>query len=196
MPRYTNHTLGPNEKILAEAHYHWFYWAKRIAVCAVILAFAVVLDTIALLGGIASIIACIICAIELICAFIVYQNDEMVITNHRVILKTGFFSRDVFEMQIQKVETVLVDQSIMGRFFDYGTIACRGTGGTDSKHIEIAAPLEFRAAFQTAVKESQSDSIRSEMESAFKAAAAPTMANDKLDEIIRLLHSIDSKLSR
>lgn len=194
MNNYTNNTLVPGEKIICSAHYHWFYWAKRIALYAVLIGGGVLVDTLAALPFVITAVAALLSLFLFVCALIVYTNDEMVITNHRVILKTGIFSRDVFEMQIQKVETVLVDQSIPGRIFNYGTIACRGTGGTISKQIEIEAPLDFRAAFQTAVKEANQPTYTSAAQSAATVSAA--LDNDKLDEIIRLLTEINQKLSR
>lgn len=189
---YVDSTLVEGERIIADAHYHWFFWAKRIAACAVMMLICLIVDYAGNWPNIACVVGAAICLIDLACAYIVYTNDEMVITTHRVVLKTGFFSRDIFEMQIQKVETVLVDQSFMGRFFNYGTIACRGTGGTISKRIEIASPLNFRAAFQNAVKESQTTAIHSEIVSVMgKSAPSP---DAKLDEIIRLLNEINNKL--
>lgn len=190
MPRYTLETLGPREKILCEAHYHWFYWAKQLIFCVAAFAIGAVLDLFVLTTGVATVVAFFVCAASLAWAYIVYQNDEMVITNTRVVLKTGFFTRYVFEMQIQKIETVLVDQSIFGRLFDYGAISCRGTGGTGSKKIVIAAPLKFRAAFQ----EAQASRRSSESQALGQIAPASALTEEKLDEMIRLLRSIDSKL--
>ena len=74
--------------------------------------------------------------------------DEFVITNNRVVVKTGIISRYTFEMNLNKIETVNVDQSIMGRIFGFGTIIIVGTGGTKESFPNIAKPLEFRKKFQ------------------------------------------------
>lgn len=196
MNNYTDNTLVPGEKIICSAHYHWFYWVKRAALYALLIGGGLLVDSFTLLPFVVTAVGVLISLSHFAWSMIVYMNDEMVITNHRVILKTGIFSRDVFEMQIQKVETVLVDQSIPGRIFNYGTIACRGTGGTISKHIEIEAPLDFRAAFQTAVKEANQPSISPRAEGAAAKTVASSLDNQKLDEIIRLLTEINEKLSR
>jgi len=190
MTQYVDNTLVAGEKIICSAHYHWFYWAKRLIVYALVLAAAFGADfLIPLPFPIVTIVVGLCCLASFGLALLLYVYDEMVITNHRVVLKTGIFSRDVFEMQIQKVETVLVDQSIAGRIFDYGTIACRGTGGTISKHIEIASPLDFRAAFQTAVKESQNTPAPSLVKEALGN-------EEKVDEIITLLREIRDELRK
>jgi uncharacterized membrane protein YdbT with pleckstrin-like domain len=75
-------------------------------------------------------------------------SDEFVITNKRVIIKTGLFSRKTFEMNLNKIESVNVDQSIFGRLFGFGTITIIGTGGTRESFPDIANAVEFRKSFQ------------------------------------------------
>ena len=75
-------------------------------------------------------------------------SDEFVITNKRVIIKTGIFSRNTFEMNLNKIESVNVDQSIFGRMLGYGTITIIGTGGTRESFPDIAKAVEFRKRFQ------------------------------------------------
>lgn len=75
-------------------------------------------------------------------------SDEFVITNKRVICKTGIVSRKTFEMNLNKIESVNVDQSIMGRMLGYGTITVIGTGGTRESFPDIANAVEFRKKFQ------------------------------------------------
>lgn len=75
-------------------------------------------------------------------------SDEFVVTNKRIICKTGIFSRRTLEMNLNKIETVNVDQSIFGRIFGYGTIAIIGTGGTRESFPDIGSAVEFRKRFQ------------------------------------------------
>ncbi len=75
-------------------------------------------------------------------------SDEFVVTNKRLICKTGIFSRKTLEMNLNKIETVNVDQSIMGRLLGHGTITIIGTGGTHESFTDIAQPTEFRKRFQ------------------------------------------------
>lgn len=74
--------------------------------------------------------------------------SEFVITNRRVIIKTGFIARSTFEMNLSKIESVNVDQNIPGRIFNYGSITIIGTGGTKETFHNISRPLNFRKAFQ------------------------------------------------
>jgi len=66
----------------------------------------------------------------------------------RCIYKCGFISRTTAEMHMDKIESVKVDQSILGRILDYVKVTVQGTGaGIGSlRRIDepIAAPLELR----------------------------------------------------
>ena len=77
-----------------------------------------------------------------------YWTSEFAITNKRVIVKEGLLYRDTLELNLQRVESVSVDQSLMGRMLGYGTITIIGTGGTRETFHRIAYPLEFRKAVQ------------------------------------------------
>lgn len=76
------------------------------------------------------------------------MSSEFVITNKRVIMKTGFISRKTFEMNLQKIESVNVDQSFWGRLMGFGTVSIIGTGGSRESFADIANPLLFRRKFQ------------------------------------------------
>lgn len=75
-------------------------------------------------------------------------TDEFAITNKRIIIKTGLISRKTFEMNHSKIESVNVDQSILGRILGYGSIGIVGSGGTKEVFPNIKNPLEFRKKFQ------------------------------------------------
>jgi len=74
--------------------------------------------------------------------------SEFVITNRRIVIKEGFIARRTFEMNLSKIETVNVDQTVMGRLLNYGSITIIGTGGTRETFHNIAKPMDFRKAFQ------------------------------------------------
>jgi uncharacterized membrane protein YdbT with pleckstrin-like domain len=73
---------------------------------------------------------------------------EFVITNRRIVIKEGLIARRTFEMNLSKIETVNVDQTVMGRILNYGSITIIGTGGTRETFHNIARPMAFRQAFQ------------------------------------------------
>jgi len=58
---------------------------------------------------------------------------------------------DTPEMNLQKIESVGVDQSLPGRLPGYGDITIIGTGGTREQFRSIADPVRFRRTFQEQV---------------------------------------------
>jgi uncharacterized membrane protein YdbT with pleckstrin-like domain len=76
--------------------------------------------------------------------FIRRATTELAATDKRVIYKTGLLRRHTVEMNMDKVESVNVDQSILGRLFGYGTVTIRGTGGGIEPLANISDPITFR----------------------------------------------------
>ncbi|MDB5272564.1 MAG: hypothetical protein JWO58_931 [Chitinophagaceae bacterium] len=75
-------------------------------------------------------------------------TDQFAVTNKRIIIKTGMVSRKIVELNISKLESVNVKQSIIGRLFGYGAIEFTGTGGTKETFVNIAHPTEFKKKVQ------------------------------------------------
>jgi uncharacterized membrane protein YdbT with pleckstrin-like domain len=82
-----------------------------------------------------------------IMAFIRYTTTELAFTNKRVIAKFGFISRQTIELNISKVESIQVNQGILGRIFDYGTLVISGAGNPQAPIPGISNPMSFRRAF-------------------------------------------------
>jgi uncharacterized membrane protein YdbT with pleckstrin-like domain len=72
-------------------------------------------------------------------------TTEIAITDRRIIFKRGFIRRDTIEMSVEKVESVDVNQSLLGRLLDYGNITIRGTGTGFAPLRSIDSPLDFRS---------------------------------------------------
>ena len=71
-------------------------------------------------------------------------GTEIVVTDRRVILKRGLIARHTEEMNITKVESVDVEQSIPGRIFGYGTVLIKGVGSSLEPFSVVSAPLALR----------------------------------------------------
>jgi uncharacterized membrane protein YdbT with pleckstrin-like domain len=91
----------------------------------------------------------------LIWVFIIYKTTEIAITNTRIIAKFGFISRSTTEINLPKVESLQVDQGVMGRMFDYGTIVVAGAGTPNLRIPGVADPLRFRRHFMEATDSRQ-----------------------------------------
>ena len=82
---------------------------------------------------------------------VAFLSSEFGVSNKRVLIKTGLFSRHSFETLLSKVEGIGVSQGLLGRIFNYGTIVVTGTGGSKEAFAGIANPLEFRKKVQEQV---------------------------------------------
>lgn len=80
-------------------------------------------------------------------AYVKYKTTELAITNRRVIAKFGFISRRTVEININKVESIQVDQGVFGRIFDFGTLVISGAGSPQAPIPGISRPMAFRRAF-------------------------------------------------
>lgn len=80
-------------------------------------------------------------------AYIKYKTTELAITNKRVIAKFGFVSRRTVEINLNKVESIQVDQGLLGRIFDFGTLVISGAGEPQATIPGISEPIRFRKAF-------------------------------------------------
>jgi uncharacterized membrane protein YdbT with pleckstrin-like domain len=80
-------------------------------------------------------------------AFIPYKTTELAFTNKRVIAKFGFISRQTVELNLAKVESVQVNQGILGRISNYGTLVISGAGNPQAPIPGISNPMTFRRSF-------------------------------------------------
>jgi len=79
---------------------------------------------------------------------ITYKTSEFAVTNRRVIMKQGFIRRKTMELMLGKVDSLAVNQGILGRIFGFGTV--RVTVATEKQDfVFLANPFEFRRQVQT-----------------------------------------------
>ena len=145
---YAEKILQPEETIVHVTGLHWFVYLPAfgfliLAVAAVVLSNNVAsnLANFVLLG--AAVLA-FLALIAWLRGFLRRSGTELVVTNRRVIFKRGLIRRHTVEMNMSKVESVDVDQSIAGRLFGYGTVTIRGTGGGIEPLRKISGPVDFR----------------------------------------------------
>lgn len=77
-----------------------------------------------------------------------YWTSEFAVTNRRILAKVGLIRRRSLEVNLSKVESIEVDQNILGRILNYGTIVVRGTGGTREPFKNVADPMALRMSAQ------------------------------------------------
>ncbi len=147
MATYLDRTLAADEDLVYQAKVHWMIYLPAIIV--MILGVPGVMTTLAFLfsgDGLAP--TWIIFAVGLlwfVWLHLVRINTEMFVTTKRVVIKTGVIARKTIELNLKRVESFSVDQSILGRMFNYGTVNVLGTGGVVNKVKNVDDPLTFRA---------------------------------------------------
>jgi uncharacterized membrane protein YdbT with pleckstrin-like domain len=149
MGRYIDDILKPGEKVLYSTNAHWIFYLPAIAAWIVALLLFVLsrqttTESIVLLCLAASAVVAIVALYWTLRAWFHRWTTETDVTNMRVVHKTGFIKRRTFEMSLDKVESVDVNQSIAGRILNYGDVTVRGVGEGAETIETIAAPLEFR----------------------------------------------------
>lgn len=88
--------------------------------------------------------------VSLIQRLLVKVGSAYVVTNKRVVLKTGVISRRAVDLVLAKCEGLHIKQSVFGRIFNFGTITVT-TGGVSSSYPYIANPLTFRKEINTQI---------------------------------------------
>jgi len=159
---YVDKNLIDGESVVYRTRFHWIVLLRLILVDLILIAGAVLLLIHAYQGGSrisgASIgydplvwlaVALLLGAIFTMAWGLMRRNStEMVVTTRHVLIKTGMVRRNTNEMILSKIESVRVEQSLMGRLLNYGTIVLHGTGGTPDPFPNIDNPLEFRRQVQ------------------------------------------------
>jgi uncharacterized membrane protein YdbT with pleckstrin-like domain len=149
MGRYIDDILQPGEKVLYSTNTHWIFFLPAIAGWIVAIALLVLSGmvpagpSVLICLSLAAIVA-IFALYKTVTAWFHRWTTETDVTNLRVVHKTGFIQRQTFEMSLDKVESVDVNQSILGRMLNYGNVSIFGVGEGKKTIDTIASPLEFR----------------------------------------------------
>jgi uncharacterized membrane protein YdbT with pleckstrin-like domain len=151
MGRYIDEILQPGERVLYSTNAHWIFYLPAIAAW-IVAAVLFLLSRSTTTGGL--VLLCLV-ASGLVALAALYWTvrgwfhrwtTETDVTNFRVVHKTGFITRKTFEMSLDKVESVDVEQSILGRILNYGDVSILGVGEGKQTISTIASPLAFRNA--------------------------------------------------
>jgi uncharacterized membrane protein YdbT with pleckstrin-like domain len=143
---YVQHVLQPGEQVRQVSSLHWIIYWPGIAIGILAVA-AYWLSETRLLPGIWQFTAyalALIGIVLLIQEWFRWWITEIAVTNRRVIYKKGLVRRQTNEMNMDKVESVQINQSILGRLLDYGDVTILGTGEGFETLRTIASPIELR----------------------------------------------------
>ena len=124
---YIQNNLQAGEEIKYKADIHWYIFAYPV-ILLLLSAFFSSAQT-----GL----------FQLIKRILLKMGAEYVVTNKKVILKSGILNRDALELVLNKCEGIRINQSLMGRMLGFGSIVVT-TGGVTNKFDFITNPIKFR----------------------------------------------------
>jgi uncharacterized membrane protein YdbT with pleckstrin-like domain len=149
---YRSQVLQPNERVKAVGNLHWSVYLSGV----LLLALADILVFIALRKDpgerhtvlVSAVIIFVVAIAHIALTWLRCRGTEIVVTNQRVLYKSGIVTRHTTEMNISKIETVDVVQGIGGRLLNYGTLLIHGTGETLEPLRQVMAPVTLRNAIR------------------------------------------------
>ncbi len=158
---YIDKSLGDGETVILRAHFHWLYiaaaWLCLLGPAVLLAAFASKARDANFATDDPSTMATFGAAVLLVVGFLAFLrlmirkwSTEIGITSHRFVERYGLLSMHTNEVALPNIEGVRVNQSILGRIFGYGTVRIEGTGVDSVTTPNIADPVGFVRAIQTA----------------------------------------------
>jgi uncharacterized membrane protein YdbT with pleckstrin-like domain len=156
---YVEKNLMEGEKVAYATRLHWIVLVGPLVLCALfgVPGVALLVASANRSGApsaspqammIAGAALLVIAVVILIRGILTRNAVQMAVTNKRVIAKVGIVTRRTVDLLLSRVESVGVEESVLGRVLGYGTVVLRGTGGTPESFTKIASPLEFRTQVQ------------------------------------------------
>lgn len=137
MGKYVENNLMSGEKLVYEAKLHVIVYLPPLLVQLLALILFAVVPT--------DIVAVLVIVIAIMCTFwcvLIHGGRQFFLTSKRVIVKQGIIERKINELMLRKCEGIQVEQSILGRILNYGTLLVT-TGEATNSYKSIKKPIEF-----------------------------------------------------
>ncbi len=183
---YLNSLLGEREEIILVTRQHWFLLFRSILleiVLLIITAAAVTLVYFIWLPMPVTLLGYLLLFIPLISMLrdiMIWYNHKYVVTNHRVIQIFGVFNKNVTDSSLEKVNDVNMDQSFLGRIFNFGDIEILTASELGiNRFTFIGDPVHFKTAMLDAKFHLEQG------QQAYAPAANPVM------DVPRLINELD-----
>jgi len=152
---YVQKLLVPGEKIVFVTRRHWVALLPTILadLGISIVVIALVVAGVVFLQVQMALYALLLLLVPLVhfgVQFISWRSEQYIVTNQRVIDVRGTFGKYVSDTSLEKVNDLVLQQSLLGRFLDYGDL--RVIAGSDAgvdRFRRVARPLRLKAAILT-----------------------------------------------
>jgi uncharacterized membrane protein YdbT with pleckstrin-like domain len=85
--------------------------------------------------------------IAMVVAYLRWHGDQFIVTNYRVIHVSGILAKSVIDSSLEKVNDVMLTQSLLGRLLDFGSIEIMTSSDIGVNKLDrIGRPLAFKKA--------------------------------------------------
>jgi uncharacterized membrane protein YdbT with pleckstrin-like domain len=162
MAGYVESLLAAREKIILTAHQHWFILVSAIVLEIIIILVIITLAIVAganwpefalLIGAIGTILILLPLS-TMIRDILDWMNRQYIVTNRRVIQISGILNKNVTDSSLVKVTDVKMEQSALGRLFDYGDIEILTASELGANLFRrIDEPIRFKTSMLNAKEE-------------------------------------------
>jgi len=144
-------TLMPGEKLVLKERQHWVVMVKPLLLPVALVVLAAVLDFASVIPSdyrlLATLAAVAILGLSLIVVWIRWTSRSFTITDRRVILDVGIFSRSSKVIALDRVQDIATSQSLLGRMLGYGRIEIDSAGAAGAEVLTaLPDPGRFRDA--------------------------------------------------
>ena len=157
---YLKNLLGNNEKITFVTRQHWLVLLDQVLSKSLLIVGMVILITLIWriwlphLPVAFAYLLLFLPLLGLLRNVLIWTNRQYVVTDWRVIQISGVFNKDVSDSSLEKVNDVKLDQSFLGRLFDYGDLeilTASELGANQFTHV--GQPVRLKTAMMNAKEE-------------------------------------------
>jgi uncharacterized membrane protein YdbT with pleckstrin-like domain len=146
---YLENVLGQNEKVVFATRQHWLViWRPivvRLILAALIVVAAVALVPVTVGVSLLGLVLLVVPLGGMVMVVLDWVNEEYIVTNRRIIQTEGVFNKRVADSSLEKVNDVVMSQSLWGRIWGYGEIEIMTASeiGVNKLH-QVANPVRFK----------------------------------------------------
>ncbi len=186
---YVEELMGEHEQIVIKTRQHWivlarsFFFNAAAVVGILILVLALLIFAGPLVGPLAflPLLLLLFPCVAFLRDFLYWWNEEYLVTNRRVIQVEGVFNKHVIDSSLEKVNDVVLNQSVAGRLMNYGDIEILTASeiGVNKLH-RIENPVQFKTQMLN-----QKEALGTDEHFGARPGAEPDVPHllDELDEL-------------
>ena len=137
---YPRHLINEGENVALDLHPHWWYFSKHILTGIPL--FIALIGVLSLSGDVQMVAAwawailAVIWAVWLLAKYVQWQYTHFVVTDDRVIFRTGLLSKHGVEIPLERINNINFHQRIFERLIGAGDLDIESAGREGQSHFE------------------------------------------------------------